>query len=117
MKKTAIFFVMSILCSMVLLGLGDGKTGILVDTKCAAGMGGDEAKAAGHKVSCALAPNCKASGFGIVADGKFYRFDEAGNTKALALLEATEKASALKVRAEGHVMEDMIHVSALEAVD
>ena len=76
MKSLAVFFLVSVLFSMVLLAHGEEKTGIL------------------------------ASGFGIVADGKFCRFDEAGNTQALALLKATETESNFKVRVEGHFEED-----------
>ena len=68
-------------------------------------------------LACALAPSCKASGFGIIADGKFYHFDDAGNKQALALLKATEKESALKVFVEGHFEEELIKVSAMKAVD
>ena len=117
MKKLVAFFLVSVLFSTVLIALGKEKTGILADTKCGTAIAGDSAKAAGHKVACALAPSCKASGFGIIADGKFYRFDAAGNKQALALLKATEKESALKVRVEGHFEEDLIKVSAVEAVD
>ncbi len=117
MKKLAVFFLVSVICSTVLLAHGEKKTGILADTKCGTAVAGDAAKAAGHKVACALAPACKASGFGIVADGKFYRFDEAGNTQALALLKATETESNFKVRVEGHFEEDLIKVSTIEAVE
>ncbi len=115
MKKLAVFFLVSVLCSMVLLAHGEEKTGILADGHCGPGMAEDAAKAAGHKVTCVL--SCKDNGFGIIADGKFYPFDEAGNKQALALLEATEKASALKVRVEGDFEEDLIKVSSMEAVE
>ena len=117
MKKLVPFFAVGVFFSMALLAHGEEKTGILADTKCGTAVAGDSAKAAGHKVACALAPSCKASGFGIIADGKFYRFDDAGNKQALALLKATEKESALKVRVEGHFEEELIKVSAMKAVD
>ena len=115
MKKLAVFFLVSVLCSMVLLAHGEAKTGILADGHCGPGVAGDAAKAAGHKVTCAL--SCKDNGFGLIADGKFYPFDEAGNQQALALLEATEKGSDLKVKVEGHFEEDLIKVSSIETVE
>ncbi len=115
MRKLAIFFLLGVLCSMGLLAHGEAKTGILADGHCGPGMVGDEAKASDHKVTCAL--SCKDNGFGIIADGKFYPFDEAGNKQALALLEATDKASALKVKVEGDFEEDLIKVSSMEAVE
>ena len=115
MKKLAVFFLVSVLCSMLLLAHGETKTGLLADGHCGPGMAGDATKASGHKVTCAL--SCKDNGFGIIADGKFYPFDEEGNKQALALLEATEKGSDLKVRVEGDFEEDLIKVSAIETVE
>jgi hypothetical protein len=117
MKKLVVFFLVTVFLSTVLLAHGEEKTGILADTKCGTAVAGDSAKAAGHKVACALSPGCKATGFGIIADGQFYPFDEAGNTQALVLLKATEKESALKVRVKGHFEEDLIKVSSMKAVD
>ena len=118
MKKLAVFLLVSLICSMALvLALGEGKVGILADAKCLSKMDGDEAKAAQHKVACALAPGCKASGFGMIAEGKFYKFDEAGNAKALAVLEATDKENEMRVRVKGHFQGDQVHVSSIEEVE
>jgi hypothetical protein len=116
MKKLAVFLLVSVICSMALvLALGEGKVGFLADAKCLSKMDGDEAKAAQHKVSCAL--GCKDGGFGMIAEGKFYKFDEAGNEKALAVLEATDKENALRVRVKGHFQGDLVHVSSIEEVE
>lgn len=52
--------------------------GYLIDVKCAANAvkeGVEAAKA--HTKECALMPDCKASGYGVVTDdGRFYEFVE-----------------------------------------
>ena len=35
--------------------------------------------------------SCKASGYGLIADAQFLKFDKAGDEMALAFLEATKK--------------------------
>ena len=47
---------------------------------------------ASHTSKCATMPNCAKSGFGVVlADGKFLKFDEAGNAMALKRLKAPQR--------------------------
>jgi len=82
-------------------------TGYLVDKMCGSGMAKKDAKTAmekakNHAVSCALEDNCSASGFGLVMDGKFYKFDAKGdNTKAkdnvLVEVAGTHSGEILKV--------------------
>ena len=91
------------LMSFVVVAAETTKTGILVDAACAERMGGDEAKVAGHKVSCSLMPNCEASGFGVVVAGEFLKFDKAGDEKALMLLKNSEETYSFKVTVTGEV--------------
>ena len=70
--------------------------GYLVDKMCAIGMAKkapDEAmaKAAKHTKSCALEESCQESGFGLMSDGIWYKFDDNGDKQALALLQKTRK--------------------------
>ena len=59
-------------------------SGTVVDVMC---KGKDLAS---HTRSCAIA--CAKGGYGLVmADGKFLKFNETGNAKALALLKAATK--------------------------
>ena len=62
--------------------------GYLIDEMCSAKVlekGGDAAKA--HTKDCALMPNCKSSGYGLVtADGKFLKFDDDGDDMAATTL-------------------------------
>lgn len=75
--------------------LADSFSGTLVDQMCK----GKEDLAA-HTTKCAVA--CSKSGYGIMtADGKFIKFDDAGNTKALAALKATSKEKDLKATVNG----------------
>ena len=83
--------------------------GHLMDAMCAAKM---KDKAAGHKAKCAL--SCAKSGFGLVtADGKYIKFDEAGNAKAQEALKATTKEQDLKIKVTGTLDGDTIQVESL----
>jgi hypothetical protein len=66
-----------------------------------------------HTVKCALA--CADDGYGILtADGKYLKFDAAGNAKALAALQATKKTDGLRATVEGTLSGDEIQVSSLK---
>jgi hypothetical protein len=97
------------------LGHGESKTGILVDARCGSNLAKDASEAAAHPVSCAI--DSAESGYGIIADGRFLRFDDHGNRQATLLLKATPKESNLKVRVGGHFEGDLIKVSELETVE
>jgi hypothetical protein len=82
-------------------------TGTLVDVMC---KGRDLAS---HTTHCALA--CAKGGFGLVlADGKFVKFNESGNAKALALLKATNKEKDLKAKVSGTLDRETIRVESIE---
>ena len=58
---------------------------------------------------------CSKSGFGLVlSDGKFVKFDEAGNAKALEALKATEKEKDLKAKVTGSMDGDVVQVESVE---
>jgi hypothetical protein len=81
-------------------------SGTVVDTMC---KGKDLAT---HTRQCAL--GCAKGGFGIVtADGKFVKFDEEGNAKALAALKASKKDKDLKATVSGTLQDDVIHVDSI----
>jgi len=68
---------------------------------------------AGLTTKCAV--GCAKSGFGLVTgEGKFLKFDEAGNAKALAALKATKKESDLKAKVDGTVDGDNVQVSSID---
>ena len=81
-------------------------TGTVVDVNC---HGKDLAT---HSTKCAV--SCAKSGYGLVtADGKFVKFDETGNSKALAALKATQKEKDLKATITGTMDGDVIKVESV----
>jgi len=92
--------------------------GYLVDQNCGKRMVMDDvkksdAKAAKHTKDCALEETCKASGFGIVTGGKFYRFDDAGNKKAIEYLGTTKKEDNIKVEVTGAMNGEKMNVESI----
>ena len=99
--------------------MSHGMKGYLVDKMCATGMvkkGPEEAmaKAAKHTKSCALEESCVESGFGLISEGKWYKFDDAGDKEALAWLKKTEKKSELMVEVTGTHDGDLFKVTSLQ---
>ena len=90
--------------------------GYLIDKMCSAKVaeqGIDAAKT--HTKDCALMPNCKSSGYGIVtADGKFLKFDEDGDGMAAKVLGFTSRKDNIKVTVNGEVSGDSIKVTAIQ---
>jgi hypothetical protein len=81
--------------------------GTLVDVMC------KKADLASHTTKCTI--GCSKSGYGLVlADGKFVKFDEAGNAKALAALKATSKEKDLKARITGTLDGETVQVESVE---
>jgi len=65
-----------------------------------------------HTRQCAL--GCANSGFGVLtADGSFLKFDDAGNTKALAVLRSTAKTGHLRATATGRPEPESLHVESI----
>jgi len=82
-------------------------TGTVVDVMC---KGRDLAS---HTRTCAI--SCAKGGYGLVlADGKFLKFNEQGNAKALTLLKSATKDKDLKMKATGSLDGEVIQVEALE---
>jgi hypothetical protein len=101
---------MKTLCAGLVLavsGFAATWNGTLTDVMC------KDKDVANHTKKCAL--GCAKSGFGVVtADGKFLKLDEAGNSKALAALKASNKEKDLKVTVSGELDGETINVSSLE---
>jgi len=82
-------------------------SGTVVDVMC---RGKD---LAGHTRECAL--SCAKTGFGLVtADGRFLKFDETGNARALSALKKATQEKDLKARVTGAVEGDVIKVESIE---
>ncbi|HLJ14553.1 MAG TPA: hypothetical protein VKV15_08670 [Bryobacteraceae bacterium] len=88
------------------LGLAETWTGTVVDVMC------KDRDLASHTRDCAL--TCAKGGYGLVlADGKFAKFDETGNAKALAALKASSKEKDLKAKVTGTMDGDVIQVESI----
>jgi hypothetical protein len=82
-------------------------TGTVVDVMC---KGKDLAN---HTTKCAV--NCAKGGYGLVLpDGKFVKFDETGNAKALAALKATSKEKDIKAKVSGSLDGEVIKVDSIQ---
>lgn len=65
-----------------------------------------------HPRACAM--QCAKGGYGVItADGKYLKFDEAGNAKALEALQESEKSDHLRATVEGTLNGDTIAVTSI----
>ncbi|MBI1899436.1 MAG: hypothetical protein HYZ57_07415 [Acidobacteria bacterium] len=88
-------------------GLAEQFTGAVVDVMC------KNRDLASHTTKCAV--DCAKGGYGLVlADGKFIKFDETGNAKALAALKAASKDKDLKARVTGSMKGNLLKVQSIE---
>ena len=93
-------------CFVSAFAFAETWSGTLVDAHCSTK---DVAK---HTKKCAM--GCKSGGYGIVlSDGKFVKFNEAGNTKAVAALEKTTKEADLKATVSGKLEGETIAVDSI----
>ena len=95
--------------------------GYLVDNACGSGMAKkapDEAMAAAakHEKSCALKESCQESGFGLMSEGVFYKFDDKGAQTALALMKKTKKKNDIMVAVVGSHEGDILKVTSIKEV-
>ena len=118
MYKLFSTFVLAILV-LGTVGLADSatKTGVLLDAMCGEKIAGDAAKTERQTVACATSPACKASGYGVAAGGRFYKFDEAGDKQASEILANTKKRNNVKVKVTGDFTGSPVMVASLVEVD
>ena len=64
-----------------------------------------------HSRGCAL--KCADSGYGIIVDKKFVKFDAKGSELAKAALDKSDKKDHLRVTVDGDMKDGVINVSAL----
>jgi hypothetical protein len=103
MKRIALLFLLPAALAIA----ADSFSGTVVDVMC---RGKDLAS---HTRECAL--TCAKSGFGLVtADGKFLKFDEAGNARTLAVLKKMGKDKDLKAKVSGTLDGESLKVESIE---
>lgn len=90
--------------------------GYLIDKKCSAKVAAEGVDAAKmHTKDCALMPDCKASGYGVVTeDGKFLKFDKDGDGMAVKTLGFASGKDNIRVFVNGEVKGDTIKVVAIQ---
>jgi len=85
----------------------ESYSGTVVDVMC---RGKDLSS---HTRECALA--CSKSGYALVTgDGRFLKFDEAGNARALAALKKLTKEKDLKAKVLGALEGGVLKVESIE---
>ena len=105
MKKLVLTF-----CLAAVSAFAGSWNGTVVDVMC---KGKDVAS---HTKECAL--GCAKSGFGLVtSDGQFYKFDEKGNSEALAALKKTSKEKDLRAVVTGTMDGDVIKVESIQITE
>ena len=89
------------------LAAAETLSGTVVDIMCRA------KDLAGHTRECAV--TCSRSGYGLVtADGKFLKFDEAGNARTLTALKKLTREKDLKAKVTGTVEGELVKVETIE---
>ncbi len=89
------------------LAAAESFSGTVVDVMC---RGKDLSS---HTRECAL--TCSKSGYALVtADGKFLKFDEGGNARALTQLKKLTKEKDLKAKVSGKLDGDVLKVESIE---
>ena len=93
--------------------------GYLIDKMCGSTMerkSPDQAmaSAAKHTKICATEEGCAASGYGLMMNGTWIAFDEAGNKKAAEYLQKTKSADHLYVAVSGKQTADKIAVVSIK---
>ena len=86
-----------------------------MDAACGARVAANAEKTAKHTVACALMESCKASGFGVILEGRFLKFDPEGDEQAVTLLENAKVRENFHVEVTGKFSETEVKVSAMKA--
>jgi hypothetical protein len=95
-----------LLCSAA-LACAESFSGTVVDVMC---RGKDLAS---HTRECAI--TCARSGYGLVtAEGKFLKFNEAGNARTLTALKKLNREKDLKAKVSGTLHGDVLDVDTID---
>jgi hypothetical protein len=115
-RKTFIAAIVMLIAGVAFAGI-EGKdltlTGYIVDNVCARKYAVSVELLKEHTVACALARPCVKSGYAFYSDGKLYKLDKDGNTKAEALLRNTSSRTGPQVKIEGSLDGDTLKVKSI----
>ena len=109
--------------SLVVMAQGNDATleGYIVDKACATGkvakQADPQAAAANETKGCILMDGCMKSGLGVYSGGKYYEFDQNGNTLAKAALEKSKKDKGAKFKVTGKVTDGKVAVTGIQEVE
>jgi hypothetical protein len=96
---------------------GTAWHGYLADMMCGKRLAKDEKKAAKHTVACALEEACAETGFGLVYENAFHKFDEKGDKMAKEWLDKVQadgkQKDNLMVTVSGKMEGDMMMVASI----
>lgn len=94
--------------------------GFILDKQCVNSVR-DEASADDfiqhHTKDCALMRNCRASGFGLYAGGKWFDLDKHGSDLALKILSESKKHSGFFVEVRGDLRGKVLKVQSIREVE
>jgi hypothetical protein len=122
MMRKILIVTLSLLFAVVLYAKDDKTvklTGYLLDNNCSAGHVNDPdfaEQAAKHPTSCAKMENCEKAGYAVYADKKLYKLDTAGNDQAAEVFKNTKATKGVKVKVEGTIEGDTLHVTKMTEV-
>jgi hypothetical protein len=88
-------------------------TGYLADQMCSESLTASTERAASHTKECLIEDNCAKTGYGVIVEGKWYKFDKKGDELAAALLSSTQKDRGIKVAVTGKLKKNKINVTGL----
>lgn len=91
--------------------------GYLLDRQCADSIREDSDPKTfilHHTKNCALMPNCRAKGYALFVDGKWYEFDKRGNELAVKLLKASKKERGFYVCVAGTAQGKVLKVQSMK---
>ncbi|HET9136129.1 MAG TPA: hypothetical protein VFO76_05775 [Candidatus Kapabacteria bacterium] len=90
-------------------------TGTLADKMCAKRLKSDATKLASHTKMCMTEEMCATSGYGVVSNGTFYKFDKKGDQLAADFLKTSSKDNDIQVEVVGTVSGETMKVTSLKA--
>jgi hypothetical protein len=91
-------------------------TGYLIDRQCAESVRHDSDPkdfVLHHTKDCALMPNCRAKGYALFADEKFFELDQQGNELAAKVLMASKKKRGFYARIAGEAQGKLLKVESI----
>ncbi len=114
MKKLALVLFCVVVITSGSAFAHERKVGLLMDATCGKRLADSPEEAASHLVSCSLKESCVTAGFGVLIEGKFYKFDKMGDKLALMIFQSTDKKANVRVRVDAHFDKDVISPAILE---